>query len=87
MDPTEVSPDGLYQQDIVLTKDQAYDLFSKYYFKNNGRKVIRKSVYRWPSPIIYFNLDANYSKMNFNFLLILKVCDTSGSIKVPERNT
>ena len=73
MDPTEVSPDGLYQQDIVLTKDQAYDLFSKYYFKNNGRKVIRKSVYRWPSPIIYFNLDANYSKMNFNFLLILKV--------------
>ncbi len=73
MDPTEVSPDGLYQQDIVLTKDQAYDLFSKYYFKNNGRKVIRKSVYRWPSPIIYFNLDANYSKMNFSFLLILKV--------------
>jgi hypothetical protein len=74
MDPTEVSPDGLYQQDIVLTKDQAYDLFSKYYFKNNGRKVIRKSVYRWPSPIIYFNLDANYSKINFYPIKFINFC-------------
>ncbi len=66
MDPTEVSPDGLYQQDIVLTKSQAYDLFSKYYFKNNGRKVIRKSIYRWPSSTIHFNLDSYYSNL-FNF--------------------
>lgn len=57
--PIEISPDGLFEKDIVLSKDQAYLLFSKYLkpssdsLMGDGRKVVRNSVYRWPLPIFY----------------------------------
>lgn len=54
----KVSPDGLFEQDIVLSKDQAHALFSKYFVSNetvrDRRKVVRNSVYRWPIPIHYY---------------------------------
>jgi hypothetical protein len=70
MHPTEVSPDGLYEGDIVLSKDQAFVLFSKYLrggaggggnHVNEARKVIKQTVYRWPAGIIHFCLDPLYA--------------------------
>jgi hypothetical protein len=62
--PTEVSPDGLYEGDIVLSKDQAYTLFAKYLGETpiaEARKVIKQAVYRWPTGVIHFCLDPLYS--------------------------
>lgn len=62
--PAEVSPDGLFEKDIVLSKDQAYMLFSKYLISNettrDRRKVVRNSVYRWPLPI-YYHFDGSHN--------------------------
>lgn len=60
IDPTEVLPEGLFEGDIVLTKDQAYWLFAKYLGENQPRKVIRESVFRWPSHVIPYCLDRQY---------------------------
>lgn len=71
LDPIEISPDGLFEKDIVLSRNQALKLFSKHFSglnstldngKNksaNARKVIRDAVYRWSLPI-YFYLDNAY---------------------------
>lgn len=59
LDPLEVSPDGLFEKDIVLSRDQAFKIFSKFFVDSNsnvirdGRKVIKEAVYRWPLPIYY----------------------------------
>ena len=73
VDPTEVSPDGLYQKDIVLSKDQAYNLFSKYFFTNStrtGRKVVKNALHRWPLPIHYYFDDAH---CNLNKIALKKL--------------
>jgi len=63
--PSEISPDGLFEQDIVLSKEQAYTLFSKYFVSNDTvrdkRKVVRNSVYRWPMPI-YYHFDGSHNE-------------------------
>jgi hypothetical protein len=70
--PTEVSPDGLYEGDIVLSKDQAYTLFSKYLKDNHvteSRKVIKKTVYRWPAGVIHFCLDPLYTQVERDLII------------------
>ncbi len=62
--PDKILTDGLFEGDIVLSKSQARGIFSKYLREinsslnylpnqNEGRKVIRESVYRWELPIHY----------------------------------
>lgn len=66
LNPLDVSPDGLFESDIVLSKQQAYRIFSKYlpksYDELNVRKVIRDTVHRWNLPIRFY-LDPKYSKL------------------------
>lgn len=76
--PLDVSPDGLFESDIVLSKEQAYRIFSKYlpksYDEPNVRKVIRDTVHRWNLPI-HFYLDQKYSIFNFFLLIEKKLID------------
>jgi hypothetical protein len=67
LDATQVSPDGLFESDIVLSKEQAYNIFSKYlnnsqHSNSNGRKVIRNSFFRWPLPI-HYHFDGSHCKL------------------------
>lgn len=68
VNPLDVSPDGLFESDIVLSKQQAYRIFSKYlpksYDELNVRKVIRDTVHRWNLPI-HFYLDPKYSNLKY----------------------
>ena len=64
LDPTEVSPDGLFEKDIILTKDQAYNIFSKYFTDSSDRKYIKTAVNRWPTPIYYTFDDSHGNFLN-----------------------
>ena len=49
-------PEGLFEGDIVLTKEQAQDIFFKYVEYNktySERKVTNYSGYLWKMPISY----------------------------------
>jgi hypothetical protein len=59
-----VLPDGLFESDIVLSKEQAYEIFSKYFNDNSTRtkrKVVRDIAGLWPMPISY-TFDGTHSK-------------------------
>jgi hypothetical protein len=54
--PDDILPEGLFEGDIVLTKEQAADIFSKYIEHNktfSERKVTNYSGYLWQMPISY----------------------------------
>jgi hypothetical protein len=68
-DPNKILPEGLFETDIVLSKEQAYNLFSKYFSDDNireKRKIIRDPVYRWPLPLYYY-FDGTHSLFFFFF--------------------
>lgn len=67
LNPSEIFPDGLFEGDIVLTKEQSGQIFSKYLNNNQQpnlrekRKTIRDVIYRWPLPI-YYLFDGTHGK-------------------------
>lgn len=61
--PEDVLPEGLFESDIVLDKEQAYTIFSQYLSNNNTRekrKVLRDVTGIWPMPIT-FMFDGTHS--------------------------
>ena len=67
----KISPDGLYESDIVLSQEQAYKLFSKYIspITANHRKVAKDAVFRWPLPI-HYHFDGTHSIIFLNRFFI-----------------
>jgi hypothetical protein len=62
--PEEVLPNALFEGDIVLSKEQAEEIFHEYIEDKtirNKRKVISNSFSLWQMPINYF-FDGSHSK-------------------------
>jgi hypothetical protein len=62
--PEEVLRNGLFEGNIVLSKEQAEEIFHEYIQDKtirNKRKVVSNSFYLWKMPINYF-FDGLHSK-------------------------
>lgn len=58
LNPNEVLPDGLFEGDILLTEEQAFNIFEVI----EKRKLIRDPNSRWPMPIQFY-FDGSHSKI------------------------
>ena len=62
--PEEVLPEGLFEGDIVLTKEQAEEIFHEYLqdeLTRHERKVISNSLQLWQMPVNYY-FDGSHCK-------------------------
>jgi hypothetical protein len=65
LNPTDVFPDGMFEKDIVLSKSQAYNIFSKHFSNVSSEEyqsTIQNIVQKWPLPI-YFGFDQTHGKI------------------------
>ena len=69
--PQDVLPDGLFETDIVLTKEQAEIIFSEYSNDDGAsrtkRKVVRDLASLWPSMPINYIFDGSHRKLSIFF--------------------
>ena len=68
VNPDDILPEGIYDGDIVLTKEQAHDIFSPYIKDNNNskrfkRKVTNKSESLWNNMPIKYMIHDSFSKL------------------------
>ena len=63
LDSVEIAPDGLFEKDMVLTREQAQAVFAR----RIGRDDLESSVVtKWPLPILY-TFDGAHCKLNCLF--------------------
>jgi hypothetical protein len=60
LNPNEVLSDGLFEGDIVLTEEQAFNIFEVIVNTTESRKLIRDPKSRWPMPIQFY-FDGSHS--------------------------
>ena len=70
VNPEDILPEGLYDGDIVLTQEQAYDIFSPYIKGNNSlkrfeRKVTNQNKFLWNNMPIKYMIDVPFSKLRY----------------------
>lgn len=55
LDPIEIAPDGLFEKDIVLSREQAQLILEKRFGidQTNSDVAIQPLVSKWPLPILY----------------------------------
>ena len=55
LDPVEVAPDGLFERDMVLTREQAQTVFARRIGGNENNDDFDESrvLTKWPLPILY----------------------------------
>lgn len=77
LDPVEVAPDGLFEKDMVLSREQTLSIFkSRFLGVGNFGNEKTLAVSKWPLPILYTFDGAHCMRIEFCYLNIYSIDQT-----------